>query len=136
MTQEYVEISKRKYCVEKKRCCCDKCGNQFEEIIPLGFDLVCFESNMGAKVFLPTYGKNGYLELLKKIVPEWDEKNEISVGIAKTFEKRLNLYTPYRVEFYNRTKCPQCGSDRVFVEERIPIENYPIKWITINSCIL
>ena len=124
------------YCVEKKICSCKKCKNIFVDIIPFGYELVCFNKESIEKVFLPTYGENGYLELLKKLVPEWDDTQEITYKISKIFENRINNYTPYKVSNYNKTECPKCKSDAVGVIKRNTEANYPIKWIEIDTAVL
>ena len=54
--KEYRKISKEQYCVEKIVCSCNNCKNAFVDIIPFGYELICFDVISGEKVFLPTYG--------------------------------------------------------------------------------
>ena len=103
--KEYRKKTMKHYCVEKLMCCCNTCKNEFVDIIPFGYELICFDMASGEKVFLPTYGENGYLDLLKKLVPEWNDSKEISFKVSKLFEERINNYTPYKVSYHNKTEC-------------------------------
>lgn len=134
--KEYKKISMKQYCVEKVICSCNNCKNEFADIIPFGYELVCFDKESIEKVFLPTYGENGYLDLLKKLIPEWNESDEITCIISKKFEEKINYFTPYKVVQHNKTICPKCGSTEITISERKIKENYPINWMEIDAEVL
>ncbi len=134
--EKYGKILKDDYSVELLRCGCNNCKKVFTDIVPLGFELVRFDISNKESVFLPTYGLNGYLDLLKKIIPEWSESEEITYRIAKLFEQRLNDYTPYKVKFHNRAQCPECESNDITVFDRKIKNKYPINWLEVDRQIL
>lgn len=134
--KEYRKITMKHYCVEKLMCCRNTCKNEFVDIIPFGYELICFDMASGEKVFLPTYGENGYLDLLKKLVPEWNDSKEISFKVSKLFEERINNYTPCKVSYHNKTECMKCHSTEIVITKRIMKENYPIRWIEIDTMML
>lgn len=134
--KDYKKIFLEEYCVEKIDCVCQKCQKEFFDIIPFGYELVSFCVEGGERVFLPTYGKNGYLYLLKELVPEWNENKEINYTIIRLFENRICKYTPYKITTNNKTLCPQCKSDLIKIFKRTTVENYPVKWMEIDRDIL
>ena len=125
----------KEYCVEKLECSCNNCKNVFGDAIPADYELVSFVLPDEEKVFLPTYGENGYLYLLKRLVPEWNEKDDITPGISRLFEERINQYTPYKVQTYNKTKCPKCKSEDITISARALMKNASIRWIKIDTSI-
>ena len=96
------------------------------------YEMVCFESEIGKKYFLPTYGKYGYLYLLKFLVEEWNDKDIITKNITNKFEERINRYTEERVVLYNTTKCPCCKSCNNFVNERNDVNKESINWLKLD----
>ena len=45
------------------------------------------------------YGENGYLDLLKKLVPEWNDSKEISFKIVSYKSKRIAFFIKITPEF-------------------------------------
>ncbi len=121
------------YCIERKTCKCNKCNLIFNEHAPLNYESVCFETESGEKFFLPTYGENGYLDLLKKLVPGWNEKDEITAPVCREFIARLNEITPYKVDFQGKTICPGCKSEDIIVVDRCIENECSFKWLEIRE---
>ena len=133
---EYIEITMNNPVIERVSCYCEKCDHRFVDFIPANDELVRFKTISGAYVFLPTYGKNGYLKLLRRLVDDWDYSKEITPVITKQFENEINKYTPYRVFYSNMISCPQCNDARIRVEKRKTELVDSIVWIKVDSVIL
>lgn len=97
---QYIEIATNNYCVDKLKCICKKCKNEFWDYLPTNYELVCFSTENGEKRFLPTYGKYGYLYLLSKLVDEWREDDEITKEISDKFETEIQKLIPYKVTLF------------------------------------
>lgn len=130
---KYFEISTNNYCIQKLKCRCNKCKYEFSDIISLNYEMVCFEDNVGDKYFLPTYGENGYLDLLDILVEEWNPNREITKTVTDKFEKRLKEITPFDISLSNKVRCPNCKADDIFICDRNTHLNYPINWLKIDK---
>ena len=76
--KKYTPVSMENYCIQELECRCNDCNNQFSEFMPFNYELVCFEDEVGKKYFLPTYGDFGYLDLLNKLVEQWNYNENIT----------------------------------------------------------
>ena len=133
--KNYIPITMSNITIEKVVCYCENCNYSFSEVLPSNYELVRFKTQSDKYVFLPTYGKNGYIELLKKLVKEWTENKTITPIITKKFEFELNKYTPYKIVFRNIILCPKCNN-KIKVLDRQTEINEQIEWIKIDENIL
>ena len=131
MTQ-YREIVPSDYFIQQLKCRCNICNLEFYDYIPLNYELVCFIDESDIKYFLPTYGEYGYLDLLEKLVEDWEKDKEITYKVVKKFEEKFKKITPYPVSLFKKTKCPACLNEDVFVIQRESLKNYPVNWIKID----
>ena len=131
--EQYEEISFDNYCVENVQCVCNACTKEFTELTPSNYELVCFEDEQAQKYFLPTYGEYGYLHLLKKLVPQWNPKKEITKEITDLFEAELNKITPFNVTLASIGKCPFCRSEDIMVLKRASVLNCPVNRLKIDK---
>lgn len=130
--KKYREISCTDYVVQELKCKCNTCNLEFLDYIPLNYELVCFKDGFGTKYFLPTYGENGYLDLLQKLVEDWTPGKQITKSVVKKFEEKLVEVTPHVVSLFQNVRCPACSKDDVVVMKRTPIKNHPVKWMEID----
>ena len=121
------------YNIQRLQCVCTECRCEFNEFNAADYELVCFENNEGEKIFLPSYGKYGYLYLLKKLVKGWDNRHSITKSVTDEFEKKLANFTPYRVSLFQKIKCPNCKSFDIHVSQRENLFNFPVKWLEIDT---
>lgn len=128
----YKEISMDNYCIQELECNCDDCNSQFFDYMPLNYELVCFEDEVGRKFFLPTYGKYGYLYLLEKLVDEWTANGKITKDVTEKFEKKLSRITQHNVTIYGKVKCPFCNKHNIFINERNVLVKSHINWLKID----
>ena len=133
MMTQYKEITLEKYNILKQECRCNKCSHFFEEYISQDYELVCFEDETGIKYFLPTYGEYGYLDLLEKMIDEWNPRERITKMVTERFVEKLNELTQSKVSLLQKVKCPICHSYDIFVCKRVTIENHPIQWLKIDT---
>ena len=136
LMKEYKRVSTANYNIERLDCMCRDCTHAFDDVLPSDYELVAFEELSDRKVFMPTYGEGGYLDLLKRLVPEWNEVEEISVSISEKFEKELNRYVPDKVKLCNGTVCPKCGGRNIEVLSRVTEANHPVEWMMIDASLL
>ncbi|MBR4915203.1 MAG: hypothetical protein IKZ42_07995 [Clostridiales bacterium] len=132
----YRAVSTDNYVIDKLMYKCNKCGAEFDDIVPGNYELVQMIAIPGKKVFLPTYGKNGYLDLMKRFVPEWDGKSELTNAMASKFENLIKEHTPYGIFMDCSVGCPECSSKDLTVTERTTEQNFPIEWVTLDESIL
>lgn len=131
---KYVDASN--YVVDVLYCVCNDCAFTFSDIVPTNYELVCFESSTNEKLFIPTYGKNGYLDLLKKLVPDWNGNDEITDNNYQIFLDKLNNFTPYPIYGCSKKACPICQSKSIKVLKRTTKQNYTVKWLEIDTSLL
>lgn len=129
---KYQEIKTKDYCIQELECKCNNCNHKFLENTPLNYEMVCFEDEIGEKYFLPTYGKLGYLDLLEKLVPDWNPNERITKLITQRFEEEISKITPNKVSLLQEIKCPICNNHNILICKRTYIENSPVKWLEIN----
>jgi hypothetical protein len=129
-----------KYMVKSRSFRCKNCYSYLLDYVPLGDELVKFYEVNGNEVkWLPTYGKGGYLDLLKKLLPDFKEGEEISMVKAKKFETIFQQYMEvsergnyYSSLGYNQASCSNCKSrDLSEVSEEI-LDSPDIKWLKIS----
>lgn len=130
--KQYTSVSTENHCIQELECICNDCNNQFSELIPLNYELVCFEDEVGKKYFLPTYGKYGYLDLLDKLVEQWHYNENITKNIVEKFERKLNEITQLKVSMVDGVRCPFCKSENIFICKRNTLEKYPVNWLKID----
>lgn len=130
---KYEEIKTGSYCIQKLKCRCDNCNNNFIEFTTLNYELTCFKDNEGNKLYLPTYGKYGYLDLLEKLVKEWNLNKKITPKIMDRFEVMINKITPNNISFCQKIKCPKCKNDDICILARDTLLNHPIDWVKIDK---
>jgi len=121
------------YCISRLTCLCSACGTDFEEFIPTNYELVQFQCGDGKNRYLPAYGKDGYLDLLTKLVPEWDPKQTITKAVSKQFCERLSKVCGCQIELFGRSKlrCPYCGAKEVSVSKEDIVPDFPVEWLKV-----
>lgn len=129
---KYVEISSQNYCVEEVKCLCEMCGEKFYDYIPSNYELVRVVAENGEKYFLPTYGKNGYLDLMQRLVENWNQSDTINRGIVKKFENKILDIIPCKVHISSEVFCPFCNSKKIDVMQRTLKNNHPLKWLKVD----
>ncbi len=134
----FPEIPK-KYGINRYFFKCNNCSMEFEFLLPNGNYLVKYEEVEGFETrWLPTYGKGGYLDLMKKLLPDFDERDEITVQIGKRFnellQSRIELSprgSKFTLARYKPT-CPNCKSvDLITLEEEI-LASPEVEWLRID----
>lgn len=128
----YKEIKCTNYFIQELKCRCSICGFEFLDYLPLNYELVCFIDSSGEKYFMPTYGENGYLELLQKVVEGWKTNEQITRNVVIKFEEKLVELTPHPLSLFQKVKCPACSKDDIIIIQRLTLKNPPIKWVKIN----
>lgn len=131
--EKYREITSSDYFIQKLKCRCNMCNFEFYEYIPLNYELVCFIDEFDRKYFLPTYGQYGYLDLLEKLVEDWEMDKQITYKVVKIFEEKFKKLTPCSVSLFHKIKCPSCSKDDIFVIQREVLKDYPVNWIKIDT---
>ena len=129
---QYMKIHTKNYCIEERKCKCNFCNNSFFEYSPVNYELVCFDDGKGNRLFLPTYGKYGYLDLLQKLVENYTDKQPITAKVVNEFEKQLKAITSVPVSIVRKTICPNCHKEDVLVIERITHKDFPVNWLEID----
>lgn len=81
--------------------------------------------------FLPTYGMYGYLDLLDRLLDDWNKSDRITEVILHKFEEKLQRITPYKVVI-SQTRCPLCASQNIHVAQKTMRTNLKVKWLEIN----
>jgi len=128
------EITFDNYCVEKRTWYCDNCAHQFTEYAPLNYELAYFDGEDGQRYFLPVYGRNGYLELMEKLMPERDLSKPVLPDSASEFMRRLCDVTNVRlISPQMQPYCPMCGSTKTTCEQRTVLHNHPVSWVSIDE---
>ncbi len=127
------EISSDNYCIEEQIWLCDGCAHRFIEYAPSNCELVCFDGEDGQRYFLPVYGRNGYLELMKKLIPERDMRKPVYPDAASEFVRRLrNVTTVCLSSPKTPPRCPICCSTKTTCAQRTVLHNHPVLWVSID----
>ena len=129
------------YWVDRITLRCVRCGRLYEDTIPSGNELVKFKEIGGDEErWLPTYGKGGYLYLLKKYIPTHPTNAEISIAVAENFMTQLNKRCEQGkhgngFEFY-RKKTPECLCNSRDLEtiEEVTLVNPSLLWLKVSCC--
>ena len=111
---------------------CQICNMSFIDYIPYNGELVQFECDDKKKRYLPVYGKNGYLDLFKKLIDGWSDDKSITEKDTKLFEHKLSEICPYRVALYFKARCPYCSSYKILILQEMIRDNFPVDWIEIQ----
>lgn len=131
----FMEISADNYCVDELNCVCKTCTKKFSECVPSNYELVCFLLENGEKRFLPTYGKYGYLDLLGRLVSDWNPAKPITKSVSNQFIAELQNITPYKIR-ESLLQCPSCGSSAIQVMKRTAQYGRTVKWLEINQSLI
>ena len=89
----------------------------------------------GEKRFLPTYGKYGYLDLLGRLVSDWNPAKPITESVSNQFIAELQNITPYQIKEYQLI-CPSCGSTAIQVMKKTAQYGRTVKWLEINQSLI
>lgn len=130
--KKYMSVSMENYCIQELECRCNDCNSHFSELMPLNYELVCFEDEAGEKYFLPIYGKYGYLDLLDQFVEQWNHNEDITKKIVDKFERKLNEITELKVSMVDSVRCPLCKSENISICKRNTLQKYPVDWLKID----
>lgn len=137
MNNEYNHAERPvKYWVRKIECKCNFCETIFSDELPHGNEVIKFVEVEGKEVrWLPTYGKGGYFDLLKLLVPEFDaKKKEITMSISNKFQSAFEKIQQFsangsKFRFAIGVSCPKCRSrDIKIVAEKILLAP-PLNWM-------
>ena len=131
----FMKISLDNYCVDELDCVCKTCKKEFSECAPSDYELVCFLLENGEKRFLPTYGKYGYLDLLGRLVSDWNPAKPITESVSNQFIAELQNITPYQIKEYQLI-CPSCGSTAIQVMKKTAQYGRTVKWLEINQSLI
>lgn len=129
----YKTIDVKNYCIERIECKCRNCNENFVEFVPDYEDLVQFDCDDNNIRYLPTYGMNGYLELMSRLIDGWTKNDSITELVVRKFESQLSLICPYEVKLKKAFICPYCFSKNVTFTKNEILHNPPVKWIEIDS---
>jgi hypothetical protein len=99
-------------------------------------EMVKFISNSGKHVaWIPTYGKGGYIELIRRVLEDFSLDREITVRMATVFETRFaNFQVPppdggvWKFDFGPR--CVNCGSSNLIEVAETIEESPPLNWLS------
>lgn len=99
---------------------CDGCKKKFNILLPLDDSIVKFSEVNGAEIrWLPTYGRNGYLDLMAKLIEGRKTNDAIDMKTSLRFQKELQKYIKPSIEGNSfvvsdlKRKCPFCNSGSV-----------------------
>ena len=99
---------------------CDGCKSKFNILLPLDDSIVKFCEVNGTEIrWLPTYGRNGYLDLMTKLIEGRKINDAIDMKTSLRFQKELQKYTKPSIEGNLfvvsdlKRKCPFCNSSAV-----------------------
>lgn len=125
---------------------CKVCGERFIIELPYENDVVKLIEKDGAQIkWLPTYGKGGYLDLVKKLVPQFSGQKDTDVTlmkVSKIMKTELHKYTEkgdlgngFIVGGYEHL-CPHCKSLKLNEINEKVVENPKLDWVKIASELL
>lgn len=130
--KKYIAVSMENYCIQELECRCNNCNSNFSVLMPLNYELVCFEDEAGKKYFLPIYGNYGYLDLLDKLVEQWHHNEDITKNIVEKFERKLNEITELKVSMVDSVRCPFCKRENISIYKRNTLQKHPVDWLKID----
>ena len=118
---------------------CKDCGVTFGIAIPNGNDLIKLkEMNGNEEKWLPTYGKGGYLDLLQKLLPDFQIKHELTHKKASEFIAELNKNCEksfngngYNFDYFNAV-CTNCNSKNTEYVCEKGLINPVLPWLKIS----
>jgi hypothetical protein len=132
----FPEAIKSKYLIKSVDYECKNCKNKFNLKMPLEDDIVKLIEKDGTDIkWLPTYGKGGFLDLVKKLVPEYWSNTMVYV---KKLEPELLKYTEKGkhgkgfILGANYPICPNCKNKEVRIISEKIIENPTLDWVQIS----
>jgi rubredoxin len=123
------------YWVDELTYVCRNCGFTFKCLKSSGDYLVKFVEEGGEEVrWLPTYGEGGYLNLLSRLVPELDQKNEITPRISDEFQRRFQQIQERsaagrRFVLAEGCTCPTCAAEDVALESERTLASPAVQWM-------
>jgi hypothetical protein len=123
------------YSVRNETRVCNDCGCNHNITFSAGDDLVAFQDTKSGEVrWLPTYEEGGFLDLLRKLVPDYSDEQGITHRVSQDFEKvfdriqeRISPEGVFRIQVVRG--CPNCGSRKVIVERSTIEKNPSVEWI-------
>lgn len=132
-----------KYWITSLTYKCKSCQHEFEHLICNENELVKYVEKNGSEVrWLPTYGKGGYLDLLIKLVMNFQKDSEITMKIAKGFDVIFQNYTekslrgnPFTISD-GKHVCSLCYSKELIVISEIVLENPKVEWMKFFCTLL
>lgn len=123
---------------------CDNCKKKFNILLPLDDSIVKFSEVNGTETrWLPTYGRNGYLDLMSKLVEGRKTNDTVDMKTSIQFQKELQKYIKPSIEGNSfvvsdlKRKCPFCNSGSVKeIYSEILKNPAAIVWLQIDSGLL
>ena len=133
-------ITPKSYCINSLDYKCSICNEESTILVPHGNEIIkCKEVNGDETRWLPTYGNGGFLELLEILVPDNIQTNEVSIKIAREFERSLqphmekstkgNLFTLVGL---GRHKCFNCDSTELKLMKETMQVSPEVQWMGIS----
>ena len=123
---------------------CDCCKNKFHILFPLDDSIVKFSEINGTETrWLPTYGRNGYLDLMAKLIEGRKINDAIDMKTSLRFQKELQKYIKPSIKGNSfvlsdlRRKCPFCNSSSIKeIYSEILKNPETIVWLEIDRGLL
>ena len=126
------------YWIDQVNFKCQECGLEFVSLESNGDSVVKFIEEDGYEIrWLPIYGKGGYLDLLPKLIPEFNVSDTITMKVAREFEERFKLVSEPSLKgnlfnFNGIKHCKNCGSIDINRISEIVLTSPPIEWMKIE----
>jgi hypothetical protein len=128
-----------KYWVTSIKCICKSCGHSFDLLLPKGDEIIKYQECNGNEIrWLPTYGKGGYLYLMVKLIPGFSVSDDVTMQLAKEFNKKLQLH----IEPSNNGKlftladkyitCSKCKSKSIDFGKETVLVTPNLEWLKIS----
>ena len=116
------------YFLEDIEAVCNECNNPFKQDMPYNNELVAFDCDDNITRYLPIYGNNGYIELMRNLgVDVCNIRQQDIVLFEESYSKKL----PYSIKLRGRIKCPFCGSNNCTVKSREIKEKPKGQWVKL-----
>ncbi|MDD2401763.1 MAG: hypothetical protein PHD60_06110 [Clostridia bacterium] len=143
---DYPHETNQKYWIKTLWYECKVCGCKFNVDLPYDNDLVKLIEKSGTQVkWLPTYGFGGYLDLAKKLAPQFNGQeftDVVSMKISKIMKLELHKYTEkgilgngFIVGGYEHI-CPNCKSKELNCINEKVVEDPKLDWVKISEDLL
>lgn len=124
-----------RYILKQTAYRCGACGAEFRVRTPQDNDLVKYiEPVSGEERWMPTYGEGGYLQMMKRLVPEFASGKGITMAVSRKFEtafaliqERSKAGQPFRL--FIRPMCPKCGSTDLTITSETCLNSPPVCWM-------